>query len=111
MAIEKKKRITVRFEPEDEAWILRKAEAAGLKKSTYIREVALGNIPQDEADFSKYDHTEALQNLRKELRKIGNNINQMARVANTVGDVNGERLKEMKMELGKVNTQIIRELL
>jgi|SRR5699024_405665 len=32
MAIEKKKRITVRFEPEDEAWILRKAKAAGLKK-------------------------------------------------------------------------------
>ena len=111
MAIEKKKRITVRFEPEDEAWILRKAEAAGLKKSTYIREVALGNVPQDEADFSKYDNTEALQNLQKELLKIGNNVNQMARVANSVGAVNGERLKEIKEELRKVNSQIMDELL
>src|SRR5699024_10480751 len=106
-----KKRITVRFEPEDEAWILRKAEAAGLGKSTYLREVALGNIPQDEADFSKYDHTEALLNLKKELRKIGNNINQMARVANTVGDINGERLKEVKEELALVNAQIQKKLL
>ena len=111
MAIEKSKIITVRFEPDDEAWILRKAEAAGLKKSTYIREVALGNVPQDEDDFSKYDNTEALQNLQKELLKIGNNVNQMARVANSVGAVNGERLKEIKEGLRKVNSQIMDELL
>lgn len=111
MAIEKSTITSVRFDPEDDAWILRKAEAAGMKKSTYIREVVLGNIPQDEDDFSKYDHTEALQNLRKELLKIGNNINQMARVANTVGDINSEQLKEMKAELGKVNMQIMNELL
>src|SRR5699024_12449587 len=108
---EEKNRINVRFEPQDEAWILRKAEAAGLRKSTYIRDVALGNAPQDEADFSKYDNSEALQNLRKELLKIGNNVNQMARVANSVGAVNGERLKEIKEELRKVNSQIMDELL
>jgi len=111
MAIKKTEIIPVRFEPEDEAWILRKAEAAGLKKSTYIREVALGNIPQDEADFSRYDNTEALQNLRGELLKIGNNINQMARIANTVGDINGERLKEIKKDLAQVNAQILNQLL
>src|SRR5699024_8566930 len=73
MTIEKSKIISGRIQHDDEAWIRRKAEAAGLKKSTYIREVAMGNVPQDEADLSKYDNTEDLQNLQKELLKTGNN--------------------------------------
>src|SRR5699024_12553204 len=107
MAIKKTEIIPVRFEPEDEAWILRKAEAAGWKKSTYIREVALGNIPQDEADFSRYDNTEALQNLRGELLKITNNINQMTRIANTIDDINGERLKKIKKNLHQAKAKIL----
>jgi len=71
-------------------FLLSTSPPAGLGNSSYIREVALGNISQNETDFSKYDNAEALQNLHKELLKIGNNINQMGRVANTVGDINGD---------------------
>lgn len=111
MAIEKTEVISVRFTPTEAQQVTQKAKKAGVAKSTYLRELAVGRISQDTADFSAYDHTEALQNLRKELMRIGTNINQMARIANTTGSIHGERLNQIKKDLGSVNDKILDTLI
>ena len=60
MAIEKTEVISVRFTPTEAQQVTQKAKKAGVAKSTYLRELAVGRISQDTADFSAYDHTEAL---------------------------------------------------
>lgn len=111
MTIEKTDIISVRFTPTEARQVTQKAKKAGMPKSTYLRELAVGRISQDGADFSAYDHTKALQNLRGELLRIGTNINQMARVANTSGSIHRKRLSKIKKELGFVNDKILDALL
>jgi hypothetical protein len=110
MAVEKTEFIGVRVTPEGLKAIKQKAEKAGISPSRYVREVALGELPQDGANFSKYDRVEALQGLKKELNMMGNNLNQIARIANQSGQVNDERVTAIRKELHRLKMEILKSL-
>lgn len=83
-AAEKKtERITVSFTEAQRAGVEAKAEEAGLAVAAFIRSAALGKDVAGKVDAE----------TRRELRRIGVNLNQLAKVANTTGEIEvAERL-------------------
>lgn len=81
MAKEKKEtQIHLRISERDAALMRECAQAAGLGLSAYVRRCALsGGAPAPAADARE------LRPIYAELRRCGNNINQIARAFNTYG--------------------------
>lgn len=81
MAKEKKvTQIHLRISESDAALMRERAQAAGLGLSAYVRRCALaGGAPAPAADARE------LRPIYAELRRCGNNINQVARTFNTYG--------------------------
>lgn len=81
MAKEKKvTQIHLRISESDAALMRERAQAAGLGLSAYVRRCALdGGAPAPAADARE------LRPIYAELRRCGNNINQVARAFNTYG--------------------------
>lgn len=77
--------LLVRLSPEERRAILARAQACGKGTSTYMREVALGSIPRCRP---RRLEEEAVY----QLARLGNNVNQLARVANTTGQIEDSRL-------------------
>lgn len=65
-----------------------KARQCGIKEGRLLRELITGFAPAEKPGKEFYDAME-------EIRKIGININQIARVANTNGYIDEEWLKEL----------------
>lgn len=84
--------IHIRVTENEKAKILRKAEKAKLTITEYIVKSSLNSNIIVEADKSQYIN---------ELRRIGNNINQITKKVNQ-GIVKEVNLKETKMELNKI---------
>lgn len=82
------KRIKKQFwlSPEDAKELKRKAEIAGLTETAVIRILIRGYEPREKPDGRFYD---AMRNLSA----IGNNINQLAAKANTLGFVDVPMLR------------------
>ena len=82
------KRIKKQFwlSPEDAKELKRKAELAGLTETAVIRILIRGYEPREKPDRRFYD---AMRNLSA----IGNNINQLAAKANTLGFVDVPMLR------------------
>ena len=83
------KRIKKQFwlSPKDAEELKRKAELAGLTEMAVVRLLIRGYEPREKPDGRFYD---AMQNLSA----IGNNINQLAAKANTLGFVDAPQLKK-----------------
>lgn len=73
-------RIEVRLTPGEASRIRARARASGLNLSAYVRRAALA----DDAPTPAVD-ARALRPAYTELRRCGNNANQIARVLNTYG--------------------------
>lgn len=58
----------------------RKAKKCHLTQAAYVRFLITGYVPRESPPLEYY-------NLIRELRAIGNNINQIAAVANTTGQI------------------------
>ena len=86
MAKEKKEtQIHLRISERDAALMRERAQAAGLGLSAYVRRCALsGGAPAPAADARE------LRPIYTELRRCGNNINQIARTVNARGFASGE---------------------
>lgn len=86
---------TVRLLPEEKELLDEKAAHAGLKLAGYVRECCLGSAGKKSQRQSSLDR-QALSQLLGELGKIGSNLNQLAKRANTDGfhAVSPEHLKE-----------------
>jgi len=77
-----------------------KMKEAGIRnKSAYLRKMALDGyiIRQDYTVLNKFIY---------ELNRIGNNLNQMAKVANTYGTVDPSELKTVEKELDRIWQQL-----
>jgi hypothetical protein len=114
MATEKTERTTIRWTPENLQMMKQRAEKAGVSTGRYVREVALGELPQDEDGADKYALIVELKNLRKELGAIGNNINQIAKLGNQTGAFDRERygadrraIYQMRMNINKAITELL----
>ncbi len=97
----RKKRVrTLRQEfyltPQEMELLAKKMKEAGIEnESAYLRKMALDGYIIKE-DYSM------LKGVIYELNRIGNNFNQVAKVANTYGDVNQSELKAIKKDLDKI---------
>lgn len=71
-------RITLRLSEVENRRITRRAKSCGLSKSAYVRQLIVGYEPR-ESPPADYFH------MTLELKQIGNNLNQLAFVANATG--------------------------
>lgn len=118
--IKRSERITVRVSPDEEDWIIKKAEKSGVSKSRYIRQVSLCQRPQAEVPFSKSDqpvsvngpitNEELKKVLNSDLPKIGNNINQLAKHVNeqrSIGPKQTSELEQCRKDLDELTEVIV----
>ena len=78
---QRQKRFFVRVTDEECAAITAKAEASGLSIAGFLRACALGKVTANTKRCVPYDCV-ILERTIVELRRVGNNINQIARAAN-----------------------------
>jgi hypothetical protein len=78
----------------------RAVEKSGLNRSTYLRHLVHGFIPQDRPPKDYFD-------LLSEMRAIGRNINQIAYIANATGIIEAERFDDRYSELLRLILKII----
>ena len=88
---------------EEAAEIRRKAAAAGMNVSRFLRTSAVKSrvVLYNTAD---------IYGLRSDLRRIGNNINQIAMVANSNRSVYLSDVRELRKQLNEMNRSIAEHL-
>ena len=75
--------LSVRLSTDEKAILNQWASEKDVSLSRYIRQVALGELPQNSRVFKRGGISEKdLWDLRKDLAAVGNNINQIARRVN-----------------------------
>lgn len=82
-------KVTVQLAPTERQWLEAAAAREGKALSDYVRQLCLrrGGRPPAVAGTRRNPDAKALAD---ELRAIGNNINQLARVANQTGEIRRE---------------------
>lgn len=70
----------IRYTPSEHQAVANHARACGLPFARYVRETSLGAIP-------RIKRTNANAELIRQLSHIGNNLNQLARIANTANEL------------------------
>lgn len=72
--------------------------------SEYARKILIDGyvIKRDFSDIKK---------LAFEIGKIGNNINQLAKIANSTGDISARNMREIQEEFLKLNSKISEQLI
>ena len=95
------KRIKKQFwlSPEDAAELKRKANLCGITETAAIRILIRGFIPREQPDAKFYE-------TMRELSAIGNNINQLAVKANTLGFVDVPMLREEALRWHRLEADI-----
>ena len=88
---------------EEAAEIRRKAAAAGMNVSRFLRTSAV------KSQVVLYN-TADIYGLRSDLRRIGNNINQIAMVANSNRSVYLSDVKELRKQLNEMSRSIAEHL-
>jgi hypothetical protein len=83
--------ILVRLTAEEHAGIAEKADRAGMAKAAFLRTAALNSPGPRAQRRPPIDHV-ALRRLLGELGRVGNNINQIARVLNATSRVDPAQL-------------------
>ena len=75
---------------DEEEYIMKcKSQAVGMNASDYIRHLIVGYKPKEKPSEQFYEEI-------KNIRNIGNNINQIARIANAKGVIDVPHLKKEK---------------
>ena len=92
------------FTPEEETEFRRKVALTGLPQSSVIRMLIKGYEPREKPDERFYD-------VMRELSAIGNNINQLAAKANTLGFVDAPQLKKEAERWHKFQADVERTFL
>lgn len=80
-----------------------KIKASGMKKSVYLRKMILDG-------YIIYQDYGVLKECVAALGRIGNNLNQLAKVANTYHDINIPELTRMADEVSEWRLRFLREL-
>mgnify|MGYP001813559755 FL=1 len=92
--------VSVRMSPEERRAVAERADLCGQCLSTYMRRIALGSIPRARPRRIE-------QKVVYHLGRIGTNLNQLTRIANSTGRIDySQRLAAILNEL----TEAIRRL-
>lgn len=89
---------------EEASQLKKKAKKVGLNESTLIRNLILGFEPKEKPDARFYE-------AMKELRSIGNNLNQIAKKANYLNYIDTKMYEEETHKLNKFIMEIKRKFL
>ena len=95
----KTRQVNFRLSPEQELLLRTKSFNLGIPTSEFLRGAIEGFVPN-----VKYN--QELLHINYELRKIGININQIAKVANQTGYINSNYLINYKKQLDQVISKI-----
>lgn len=89
----------------EEAMILKKkAKKVGFKEAELIRNLIIGFEPREKPDDRFYD-------VMKEMRAIGNNLNQIARKANSLNFIDSSLYKKEAENWNRFMINVKREYL
>lgn len=99
--------LRLQLTPSERAELEKGAEAAGTNLSQYVRELCLRRAADSEVVARTKRNPEA-RGLMHELHAIGNNLNQLARVANSVKAM--PALYELRLTTGMLKTAFTRVL-
>ncbi len=94
--------ISVKFSNEELEQIDRRALKTYRKRSTYIREVALGYAPKEKPPLEFYD-------VLKELRFLNNNLNQLTTKAHSLGFIDEKRYNKQIGMIGELVLELKRK--
>ena len=80
--------VLVRLSPKEKEHLKAQAAACALKMEPYIRKLIMGNIirPRPPDEYVK---------LLREINAIGNNINQIAHIANAERHISKDKIEEV----------------
>ena len=102
--IEPRKNYTVRLSEQEQKILLRKSGECGLKPSQYIRKLIVEGgmvdvfLPKQRRDFIN------------QISRIGNNINQIAHMANADGWISEQAIKRVMEKMEEIQ-KLMREVL
>lgn len=93
------KSVKVRLYETEMKTLEKNAKKAGLPKETYIRMYINGYVPKANPD-------EVFWSMMHQLYGIGNNLNQIARIANATGNIDAEKYNRNFEKLCEAITKI-----
>ena len=99
-----KKRVPIRLSDDEYETLVNNARNCNLSMSTYIRMLMKGKMPKEAPPMQYYYMT-------RELRDIGNNLNQIAHVANATDLIDSDTYRAIVIELEKKIEEIDRVVL
>lgn len=100
--VKPRKNYTVRLSDRELALLELKAELCGMKMSQYIRELILEG---ETVDVSRLEHRRDIIN---QIARVGNNINQVAHMANATRSVSEHQIRILLDEMDEIK-KLIRE--
>lgn len=102
--------VTFRLTPDDHSAIVAAASARGIGPTTFARQAAFRAAGLGRPTYERRGPDPLAGILARaigELGHIGSNVNQLARVANARGDVDGRALVETLAELRALRADIL----
>ncbi|WP_312279733.1 plasmid mobilization protein [Oscillibacter sp.] len=99
----RKKQMIVRLLEEENEVLCMKAEEAQMSKAEYLRNVILYGAAHKTTYFS----AENQKKIIMEMSCIGNNINQIARIANSTKTVNQDEIESIETAVYDLNDLIL----
>ena len=81
----------IKFTDEQYAIVSKKADELGLRVGAYVKKMAI------QGEIKRYDLSE-LRDITRSFRMIGTELNQIAKVANSTGEVTGKAVEEIKRQ-------------
>lgn len=94
-------RLMIRLNENENKILLKSIDKTGMSKEKYIRSLICGNIPKEKPSIDFF-------NTIIQLRRIGNNINQLVMIAHKTGNLDSLRYEKDIDDLNK-NILEIRE--
>ena len=101
---ERTNRMTLRLNDKEQEALIKSAEKVGVPKEVYLRMLIMETTPKEKPTADFYTMT-------RELNAIGNNINQIAMVANSKGFINTEAYMENVKKLNSFILEISKAVL
>lgn len=86
--------ILIRLNENENKILLKSIEETGMTKGKYIRSLICGNVPRQKPSVDFFDTI-------NQLRRIGNNLNQLVMIAHKTGSIDIVRYKRDIAELNE----------
>lgn len=96
--------ILIRLNEYENKILLKSIEKTGMTKGKYIRSLICGNVPKQKPSVDFFDTI-------NQLRRIGNNLNQLVMIAHKTGSIDIVRYKRDIVELNRNILEIRKKVL